>query len=97
MKIFGLEINLFKNNVFKFNNVNYIIRDLHEENKRLQQYLDSSKPRFESIKFQLKTNNLLDDTLISFFEMKEKDFKYIEDRIERNKDFILKLQQSDKS
>ncbi|MDD3976401.1 MAG: hypothetical protein PHN22_04530 [Candidatus ainarchaeum sp.] len=90
-----MDFNIFKNNTFRFNSVNYMIKDLHEENKRLQRYLDSSKPRFDAIKLNIKSTSDLGSSLDEFFNLKEKDFKEIEERIERNREFILKLQRGD--
>lgn len=75
MKIFGLEINFFKNNIFKFNNVNYMIRDLHNENKELQHYLDSSKSLFEALKLNLNLDENIAEASKDFRSMREKGFK----------------------
>jgi hypothetical protein len=97
MKIFGLEIVFFKNNIFKLNNINIIntmIRDLHEENRNLQNYIDIIRPMYESWELTLSNEEkiLVEEILVK----RKKDIKDFENRIKRNKAFILKLQQSEK-
>jgi len=104
VKLFGLEINLFKNNRFIFNksSVEKIIGDLHSENKKIQRYLDATKSNHDYMIYLVKDMknkvNLLSDKDSNTFDdmhssIEEKRNYYI-NKVKENKEYILKLKEN---